>query len=227
MLSKYPIPSQSRTTLATLLLVGILMTTGCLGFITGDSPLSATSEDVAVSENALSATDYELVRKKTIGVNKTVTVADQERTIKATNHLRVYSRDVPLQVSGVTLPADVAITRFAVLSTPKAEIAGQSLNPIGHLSEKELVKKFLDEYENIDGLEFSGNRTVESLGDTRTVSTFTATVQITENVEIPVLLHVTTFAHEDDYITAIAIHPKQIDEQQRIDRLLNGLEHPA
>jgi hypothetical protein len=203
------------------------MTTGCIGFITGDEPLSATSDDVAVSENTLSATDYELVRQKTVGINKTVTVADQERTIKATNHLRVYSRDVPLQVEDVTLPADMAVTRFAVLSSPKAEIAGQSLNPIGHLSEEKLVKKFLDEYDGIDELDFAGNRTVESLGESRTVSTFTATVQITENVEIPVLLHVTTFAHEDDYITAIAIHPKQIDEQQRIDQLLNGLEHPA
>lgn len=227
MLSRYSRTIPSRTTLATLLFAGLLMTTGCLGFITGNSALTVTSSDVAVSDSALSATDYEPVRQQTLSVNETVSVADQERTVKATNHLRVYSRDVPLQVNGVALPADVAVTRFAVLSTPKAEVAGHSLNPIGHLSEKELVKRFLNEYNEIDGLDFAGNRTVESLGDERTVSTFTATIQITENVEIPILLHVTTFSHNDDYITAIAIHPKQIDEGNRIDQLLNGLEHPA
>jgi hypothetical protein len=227
MLPRYSHTTPSRTTLATLLFAGLLATTGCLGFITGNNALTATSTDVAVSDSALSATDYEPIKQKTISVNETVSVADQERTVKATSHLRVYSRDVPIQVNDVTLPADVAVTRFAVLSTPKAQVAGESLNPIGHLSEEELVKRFLQEYNEINELEFVGNRTVSSLGDKRTVSTFSATVQITENVEIPILFHVTTFAHNDDYITAIAIHPEQIDEEKRIERLLNGLEHPA
>jgi hypothetical protein len=227
MLSRYSHTIPSRTTLATLLFAGLLVTTGCLGFITGESALTATSSDVAVSDSALSATGYEPIRQQTVSVNETVSVADQERTVKATSHLRVYSRDVPLQINDVTLPADADVTRFMVLSTPKAEIAGHSLNPIGHLSEEKLVKRFLNEYNEIDGLDFSGNRTVTSLGDERTVSTFTATIQITENIEIPILLHVTTFAHNDDYITAIAIHPEQIEEGNRIDQLLNGLEHPA
>lgn len=227
MISRNLIRRPSRTTLATVLFAGLLVTTGCLGFITGQSALTATSSDVVVSDSALSATDYEPVRQDTILINKTVSVADQERTVKATSHLHVYARDVPLQIHGIALPADVAVTRFVVLSTPKAEIAGYSLNPIGHLSEKELVNRFLQEYDEIDGLEFTGNRTVKALGDKRTVSTFTATVQITENIDIPIRLHVTTFPHNEDYITAIAIHPKQFDEGKRIDQLLNGLEHPS
>lgn len=227
MLSRYSRTTPSRTTLATLLLAGLITTTGCLGFITGESALTATSSDVAVSDSALSATDYEPVREQTLSVNETISVADQERTVKATSHLRVYSRDVPIEVQNVTLPADATVTRFAVLSTPKAEIAGQSLNPIGHLSEKELVTRFLQEDDEIGGLDFARNRTAESLGGQHTVSTFSSTIQITEHVKIPIRLHITTFPHNDDYITAIAIHPEQFDEGERIDQLLSGLEHPA
>lgn len=227
MLSKYSITVPSRTTLVTLLFVGLLMTTGCLGFVTGTEPLTLESEAVAVSDSVLSATDYEPVRSKTIGIKESVSVADQTRTVKADCHLRVYAREVNLQVNGVTLPADVAVSRFMVLSTPKAEIAGRSLNPIGEYQEDKLVQQFLREYDGIDDIQLVGNRTVQSLGEERTVSTFSATIQVTENEQISATLQVATFAHGDDYITVVAIYPSQIDEQQRIDRLLKGLEHPA
>jgi hypothetical protein len=227
MLSRNSISVPSRTTLVTLLFVGILAMTGCLGFVTGDGPLKIASEDVAVSDSALSATDYELVRKKTIGINENVTVADQTRSVKSTTHLRVYTRDVNPQIAGVTLSDDVPITRFMVLSTPKAEIAGQSLNPIGHLQEGELVQRFLQEYEDIDNIQFVGNQTIQSLGEERTISTFSATIQVAEGVEMTATLNVAAFEHGDDYITVMAIYPSQIDEQMRIKRLLKGLEHPA
>lgn len=227
MLSRYSITVPSRTTLVTLLFVGLLTTTGCLGFVTGSEPLTLESEAVAVSDSVLSATNYEPVRSETIGIEESVTVADQTRTVKANCHLRVYAREVNLQVNGVTLPADVAVSRFVVLSTPKAEIAGHSLNPIGNYQEDELVRRFLREYDGIDNVQFVGNRTVQSLGEERTVSTFSTTIQVTENEQISATLQVASFAHGDDYITVIAIYPSQIDEQERINRLLEGLEHPA
>lgn len=211
----------SRTTLATLLLVCVLTTTGCLGFITGDSPLSIESDDVAVSNSALSDTDYERVRNKTITFNSSFSIGDEKRTVKATSHFREYTREADLQI------VDIAATRFVVLSTPKAEIAGESLNPIGDRSDSQLIKRLLRSYDGVNSIEFVGNRTVTSLGEERTVSTYEATAQITQSIEIPVTFHITTFAHGDDYITVLALHPKQIDEQARIDRLLAGLEHPA
>lgn len=227
MLSRDSITVPSRTTLAALLFVSLLMTTGCLGFVTGSKPLTLESEPVAVSDSTLSTTGYEPVRSKTIGIKESVTIADQTRTVKADCHLRVYARDVNLQVNGVTLPADVDVSRFVVLSTPKAEIAGHSLNPIGDYQEDKLVRRFLREYDGIDNVQFVGNRTVQSLGEERTVSTFSATIQVAEGREISATLQVTSFAHGDDYITVIAIYPSQIDEQKRINRLLEGLEHPA
>lgn len=221
MVSQYSISTPSRTTLTTVLLVCILMTTGCLGFITGDNALSIESDPVAVSNGTLSDSNYEQARNETITFNTSVSVGDQERTVNAKSHSREYSRDADLPAT------DMAVTRFVALSTPKAEVGGQSLNPISDQSNSQLAERLLRSYDGIRSPTHVGNRTVTSLGGERTISTYEATAQITQDVQIPVMLHVTTFSHGDDYITVLAIYPKQIDEQARIDNLLAGLEHPT
>lgn len=221
MVSRHSLTTPSRTTLTAVSLVCILMTTGCLGFILGNNALSIESEPVAVSNSTLSDTDYEQIRSDAITFNTSVSVGDQERTVNATSHVREYSRDANLPAT------DMAVTRFVTLSTPKAEVGGESLNPIGDRSNSQLAERLLRSYDGIESPEPVNNRTVTSLNGERTISTYKATAQITQNVQIPVMLHVTTFAHNDDYITVLAVHPKQIDEQARIDQLLAGLEHPA
>lgn len=221
MVFRHLITTPSRTTLTAVSLVCILMTTGCLGFILGDNALSIESEPVAVSNSTLSDTDYEQVRGDAITFNTSVSVGDQERTVNATSHVREYSRDANFPAT------DMAVTRFVTLSTPKAEVGGESLNPIGDRSNSQLAERLLGSYDGIESPEHVNNRTVTSLDGERTISTYEATAQITQNIQIPVMLHVTSFAHDDDYITVLAVHPKQIDEQARIDRLLAGLEHPA
>ncbi|UPM42471.1 DUF6517 family protein [Halocatena salina] len=210
----------SKTTI-TLLLVCLLATSGCLDVLTGEEPYSVESEPVDVSDDALSSTEYELARNESPTFNNSVSVADQERSVEATSHMREYERNTDLAGT------EVSVTRFVVLSTPKAEIGGQSMNPIGDWSNNQLIEELLGTYEGVDTPEFDGNRTASVLGEERTVSTYTATAQVVEEVSVPVTIHVASFAHEDDYITVIAVHPDDLEEQQRIDRLLEGLEHPA
>lgn len=221
MASRYSITIPSRTTLATLLLVSLIMTTGCLGFITGDGPLSVESEPVAVSNSTVSEANYEVVRDKTITVDASVSVADQERTVEAKSHFREYGRDFDI------LGSDMTAARFVALSTPKAEVAGEPLNPIGDRSNDQLVNRLLQSYDGIKSVEFVKNRSVTSLGEDRTVATYEATAQVSQDVEIPVTLHTATFAHKDDYITILALYPKQLDEQPNIDKFLEELEHPV
>lgn len=211
----------AKPTITILLLVCLLTTSGCLDFLTGEEPYSVESEPINVSNDALSSTGYELTRNESPTFNTSVSVADQKRSVKATSHMREYERNTDL------VSADVAVTRFVVLSTPKAEVAGQSMNPIGDRSNSQLIEELLKSYDGVDSPEFENNRTASALGEERTVSTYTATAQIVEGISVPVTINVASFAHEDDYITVIAVYPDDLEEQQRVDQLLSGLEHPA
>ncbi len=211
----------AKTTLTIVLFVGLLSTSGCLDVLTGEEPYSVEAEQIDVSDDALSSTGYELARNESPTFNSSVSVADQERSVEATSHMREYERSTDL------VAADVTVTRFVVLSTPKAEIAGESMNPIGDRSNSQLIERLLNSYDGVDSPEFDGNYTASALGAERTVSTYTATAQVVEGVSIPVTIHAASFAHEDDYITVIAVYPTDLDERQKIDQLLEGVEHPA
>lgn len=227
MISRQMISLPSRTTVATVLLAGLLLSAGCLGFITGSSPLSVSAKDVSVSDSALSESEYEKLRDEKVGFNTSISVADQERRVEATNHLQVYQREVKGDI--VPVEIDVPLTRFMVLSTPKAEIAGQTMNPLGEKSTSEIlewISKNSDSKGSLSDFQLESNRSVQSLGEKRTVSKFSATMEV-QGVGVPVTVHTATFAHEDDFITVISVHPKALDEQQRIDRMLENLEHPA
>lgn len=204
-----------------LLLVCLLSTSGCLDVLTGEEPYSVESEQIDVSDNALSTTGYELVRNESPTFNTSVSVADQERSVEASSHMREYERSTDI------VGADVSVTRFVVLSTPKAEVAGESMNPIGDWSNGQLIEELLGSYEGVDSPEFEENRTASALGEERTVSSYTATAQVVEGLSVPVTIHVASFAHEDDYITVIAVHPDDLEEQQKVNQLLKELEHPA
>lgn len=211
----------AKTTITIFLLVCLLSTSGCLDVLTGEEPYSVEAERAVVGNDALDTTGYELTRNESPTFNSSVSVANQTRSVEATSHMREYERSADF------VSADVTVTRFVVLSTPKAEVGGQSMNPIGDRSNDQLIERLLESYEGIDSPEFESNRTASALGEERTVSTYTATAQIVEGVSIPVSIHVTSFAHEDDYITVVAVYPTDLDEQQKVDKLLEGLEHPA
>lgn len=227
MISRQTISIPSRTTLATVLLISLLLTAGCLSFITGSSPLEVAAEDVRVSDSALTESQYELLRDENIGFNSTVSVADQERTVRASNHLKVYQRETGGEF--VPIEVDVPLTRLMVLSTPKAEVAGETMNPLGQKSTSEILEWLAQNSESkgtLSDLQMESNRSVQSLGEKRTISTFSAIMDV-QGADVPVTVHTATFAHEDDFITVLSVHPEQLDEQQRIDRIIENLEHPA
>lgn len=211
----------AKTTITILLLVCLLPMSGCLGFLTGEEPYSVESEPIDVSDDVLSTTGYELTRNESPTFNTSVSVADQERSVEATSHMREYERSTDI------LETDVAVTRFVVLSTPKAEIAGHTMNPIGDWSNNQLIKELVGSYTGVDSPESEGNRTAVALGEERQISTYTAAAQVADGISVSVSVHVASFAHEDDYITVIAVHPDKLEEQQRVDQLLEGLVHPA
>lgn len=207
--------------LAVLVLCVLLTTTGCLGFLTGDDALYFEASEASVDDAALDETDYQEYRADSENVTREFGVADQTREVTVTNRIRGYNRTLSLGPLG-----EQDLGRFVVVSSPAVEIAGETFNPIGDWSNRRLVSELADSYEGLDDTEFEGNRTVTALGEPRTVSAFTGTSTVMGQ-EVDVRVHVTKFRHGDDFVVALAVHPEEIDEQDRVDALIEGLSHES
>ena len=209
-----------RNTLAGLAVALLVLTGGCVGFLTGEESLSFDAEPVEVTDDARSAAGYEAVRVEPMERNRSFTVAGQTRNVTVTNHVAAYQRAVDLGPLG-TEP----FARVTVLATPQVEIAGRTLNPVGELSDRELATRLQSQYDSIEDVRFAGNRSVEILGADRTVSRFDATTTVA-GAEVDLVLHVTKFRHGEDFIVGIGVHPARLDgERARVETMLQGIEH--
>lgn len=204
-------------------LVAVLLTSGCLGFITGTQAKTFESKPVSVSDSARSQAGYQEVRVEAQTHERTFSAAGQSRTVKVTNHLAEYSRSAQVPVL-----ADQEVARFTVLSTPKVTVLDRAFNPIAGKSNRQLAQRLQEKYETISDVQLVGNRTVTALGSGRSVSKFTATATTVAGKETDVVLHVASFPHGEDIIVAVAVYPKQLDgEQAKVDTLISGIQHGA
>ena len=210
-----------RRRIAVVGLCVLVLTTGCLGFLTGNSPLFFQAADATVGQGALEEAGYQEYRDDAENRTEEFSAAGQTREVTVRNQVHGYNRTLSLGPLG-----DQDLGRFVVYSTPAVEVAGKTFNPVGDWSNQRLVDALADSYDGLDDVQFEGNRTVTALGEPRTVSTFTGTSTV-EGQEIDVRVHVTKFRHGEDFVVGLAVHPERIDERDRIDTLVEGLSHPS
>jgi hypothetical protein len=208
----------TRRVVAGLVLAVLVMTSGC-AFLGGDS--TVTAEQATESEQALSDTGYSEASIEQRNITRTFTVADTTRNVTVGNWLAEYERQVDLGPVG-----SGELARFSLFATPQVEVAGESLNAVGSMSNAELAKMLQDEYGTIENVQLEGNRTERMLGEETTVSKFSADARTSTGESVDVYLHVAKVAHGDDFVIAIAIYPQDLnDEQSKVNRLLEGVEH--
>ena len=207
-----------RRTVLTALVALVVVSAGCTGLITGEE-VAFEANTATVQDDTLESTGYEETNVTEQTITRDVSVGGEERTVSITNQYAVYARSG--SVGGVEVSG---VAQFALISTPGAEMAGQTLNPVATLSHRQLVERFSGRTGTVDDIEFVENRTAESLGDERAVGEFNGT---TERVgqELTVRIHVASFEHEGDVLVAIAVHPVGVDEEATVDDLLAGIEH--
>lgn len=211
-----------RRTVAAAAVVAVLVTSGCIGFLTGEESLAFESESIAVTDAALEETGYEEQRREEVVQNRTFSVAGQDREVRVTNHLTEYAR-------GTDSPfAAQQVSRFTAYATPEVKIAGQGpFNPVGDLSNRELALRLQAQYDSIENVSLESNRTVSALGNETRVSKFRADATLASGEDVEVFVHVTKFRHEGDYVIAVAVNPTRVDEESNVDRLIEGIDHPA
>ena len=218
---------------ALLVAVVLVSTVGCLGFLTGSQALEFSANETVVSDAALDETGYQEAGNQTVTNVINVTVAGQTRQANLTSYRYTYNRTVDeseVDRDGLgALPENgtvpVATTNdgvsFSVVATPNARVGGQSVHPLARVSPENLVQRFLETGNT--SVRFEGNRTVASLGAERTVSTFHLEGETNASDAV---VHVATFDAGTDFVITFAVHPGIIDEQDRVDTLIAGLERP-
>jgi len=234
-----------------VVVVCVGLSAGCLGFLTGAQALEFSANETVVGDAALEETGYQEAHNQTVRNVVRIGVAGQQRQVNLTSYLYRYNRSVTasdLNASGFGALADNASTgqagdgtssgenadvplgntsspvSFSVFAMPNARVGGQSVHPLSRISTEQLARRFLST--GAGSVSFEGNRTVTSLGGQRTVSTFrfegNGSSEATDG-----LVHVASFDTGSDYVIVFAAHPAVIDEQERIDTLIAGLEQPA
>ena len=211
-----------RRSLASLAVVLLVLVGGCVGVLTSDGSLAVEADPVEVADGPREDAGYETVREESMTVNRSFTVAGETRNVSVTNHVAAYGRAVELGPLSTEPYA-----RVTVLSTPQVEVAGRTLNPVGELSDRELATRLQSQYDSIEDVRPAGNRTVEILGEDRTVSQFDATTTVA-GTEVDLRLHVTKFRHGEDVVVAIGVHPARLDDEgDRVRTMFRGIEHEA
>lgn len=209
---------------ALVLLVLLVVSAGCVGVLTGSEPLVVEANSVSVSSTAQGDTGYEEVRTTTQELTREVSAAGQTREVVVTNHVAEYARTIDAGPLG-----SGEFARFIVVSTPAVEVLGQTYNPVGEMSNRELAELAQDQYQDLENLESAGERRVSVLGTQATVSRFTADASLqgtSQSVELT--LHVTRIRDGGDFIVVIAAHPTLLpSEAERVDTMLGGIQHDS
>lgn len=210
-----------RRVFGVVLLAVLVGSAGCLGFITGSEPLEGEASQATVEDDTLATSGYELKDERSQELERTVEFAGQERKVRVVNQITEYHRGVDLGPVGTV---DGAV--FAILTTPAFEVVGQTINPVGSMSSRDIAERAQDQYSGINVGTFVENETVETLDDEMTLSKFEAEASI-EGESVPVYLHVGKVKHGEDFVIVLAIYPRQVDgEEERVFEMVRNLDHP-
>jgi hypothetical protein len=203
---------------------GVLLLPGCTDLLTeGEAEFEA--ERGIVGESARSEANYAEANRTEDAVERNYEGVD--RTVVVVNKLTEYSRGVefPLGVSG-------ELARFTVLATPEVDIVpGDPANPVADMDNDELAMMVQEQYGTIDNVRKLDEREADLLGETVTAGRYEADAQ-TQGEATDVNLHIAQgeSGRSDngrDFVVTVAVHPSDIDERDRVDRMLAGVQHPV
>lgn len=207
-----------RTNVAAVVAL-LVVSSGCLGILSG--PITFSASKATAADQAIEETRYEEAAVEESTISRTFTVADQSKDVEVTNWIAMYERTI--SIAGI---GDQRAAVFSAFSSPEVEVLGETFNPIEDYSEKELAETAQQQYEGLTIGNAIGERNVTMLDQSTTVTKFEGRATLSGGQSVDVYVHVTKVKHEGDFVVAVAIHPQQLDgEQQKIDTLLQSLEH--
>ncbi|RAW45354.1 hypothetical protein DQW50_09425 [Halorubrum sp. 48-1-W] len=202
--------------------LGIAGLAGCtaLDVVTGD-PAEFEAGTATVADATLDESGYELNEVSEQSVSREVEVVGTTREVRVINRVAEYDKAV--EVLGERYQAAV----FAVLATPRIEVLGRAVNPIGDLDAEERVELIAERYENVGSLERGSEYTTTVLDTDADVVVHTADGEIEgTGVSTEFEFHVAEAVEAgDDYVVPMAAFPASFGDGEDVRRMLNGIEH--
>lgn len=200
----------------TLALVVLLVTSGCLGLLTGEGS-SFEAKPVSVSEEATAETGY----SKFDSGSNTVTRSFAGQQVRVQNTYAEYAR-----TSSLPLFDDTKVARFTVFASPEVKVAGQSFNPLAKMNNTEIVLRLQSQYDTLSGMQKVSDRQDTVLGIDTKVSKFRANSRTQAGTQTEVFIHITKVKHQGDFVLALGVYPAKMDgEQSNVNRMLAGIQH--
>ncbi|WP_323675166.1 DUF6517 family protein [Halorubellus sp. PRR65] len=207
----------STRSVGVVALVLVVVTSGCIGFVTGEEALVYQANEVSVDADAKTATGYERQLREELVVNQTVS----DRRIEVNNWYARYEKydDIAEETTGV----------LAVVATHRVDVFGHTTNPYANMSYGGILANLTADYDtafgNLENAQFVENETASVLGTDARVGVF-ATNTTFGGEEVEVKLYVTRVRHGDDVVLAIGGHPTKLPAgEQEILAMLEGIQH--
>lgn len=187
--------------------------TGCLG---DDGAFHYVAGPASVDEAALEDAGYGGEGPTESRIEETVSVAGFDVDVTLTTWSAVYA-------------SERGEGSFVALSTPDVTLAGQSVNPLGRLSNDELLARALDHLGRFEGGDVSDLRQVGTeqrtvLGSPTRVSSYLGTVESEAGDQV-VRFHLANRAHAGDVVVLLGVHSNGTDEAETLLSLMEAVEH--
>lgn len=172
--------------------------------------------DVATTSTGETGYEEQDQRENTI----TREFAGQE--VEVTNKTVEYHKEVEVPLVG-----SAKLGVFTAFTTPEVGVAGQEFNPIDEWSTEEIVRQLQSRYESMSDVQKESEGSHEILGNSRTVSRFSATMTYEGN-EIPVVILIAKFNHGSDFVVPMGVFPQEKEEQEgeNVRTLMSNTSHP-
>ncbi|APW99787.1 hypothetical protein CHINAEXTREME_19315 [Halobiforma lacisalsi AJ5] len=196
-----------RRTLITGAGIGCLAAlSGCLGAIGMDEHASSPA---GVAADTRAETGYDRTGVEPLVVEEEVGPDAVSETVTVRNYLTELEKAVEV---GPLVDQRAAV--FTVLSTPQIGLAGRQFNPVEEMSAAELVELLESNYDDISDITFESEESVSVLGQSTTVSRFTADAEF-EGTDLEVDLHITEAVRtDDDLIVTIGVYPRELRSRE-------------
>lgn len=196
------------------------MSAGCIGFLTGRESLSFEATKATVAEQALRDTGYEEDDISTRTVTRSFSAAGESREVEVTNWVARYERTLELGALG-----DQELGVFVALSTPQVRVLDRTFNPVGEMSNREVLQRIQSRYEGFSVGDRVDTTGLTVLGEDTEVEKFAGTATF-QGQDIDLFIHITTVAHEEDFVVPVAVYPQRLPgEEQKVLRLYRGVNH--
>lgn len=197
---------------------------GCLGSLI-DDVTSFSASPAVVSESAADEAGYEY--QGTEETMRSEEVAGED--VEATNYISEYTRTIETPLGA--LGGDVDAGVFAVITTPQVRVADTDFNPVGDMTNEEIVQLIQDQYDDLEVENSVGGRAVEALdGTTVSLESYEGEATFQGQQGVDVFLDIATPDHGGDHFVIVGVYPDDEDlplesERDRVDVLIRGLEH--